>query len=287
MMFSERYGFVPAKSIQLKSIDDSLRNRLINKIQMLIEYRFSHLPNMNNEIKYIIDKLGFRVGSYDYNHHKFSELLMEKSKDHWSRIYDIIELMLDFEDNYYPHVLVQINQNEFITDINNIFSEEKSGYRIINKKIVSITNQTEIKSIEEASSSEFATVNTHITKALTLYADRKEPDYENSIKESISAVESICCIITDDDGKGATLGKALSKLESHGIKIHAALKSAFSSLYGYTSDADGIRHGGIDFTNAPEEDAKFMLIACSAFTNYLAQKYSKITENDTTSTIEN
>ena len=51
---------------------------------------------------------------------------------------------------------------------------------------------------------------------------------------------------------------------------------AFLSLYGYTSDENGIRHGGIDFTNAPSEDAKYMLISCSAFINYLIQKWSKI-----------
>ena len=35
------------------------------------------------------------------------------------------------------------------------------------------------------------------------------------------------------------------------------MESGFSSLYGYTSDQDGIRHGGIDFKNAPAEDAKY------------------------------
>lgn len=35
------------------------------------------------------------------------------------------------------------------------------------------------------------------------------------------------------------------------------------------------RHGGIDFTNAPAEDAKYMLVSCSAFVNYLIEKFSK------------
>ena len=48
------------------------------------------------------------------------------------------------------------------------------------------------------------------------------------------------------------------------------------ALYGYASDENGIRHGGIDFKNAPAEDAKYMLISCSAFVNYLMEKWSKI-----------
>ncbi|MEM9817769.1 MAG: hypothetical protein AAF827_15380 [Cyanobacteria bacterium P01_D01_bin.6] len=37
----------------------------------------------------------------------------------------------------------------------------------------------------------------------------------------------------------ATLGAALRLLD---IDLHPALRSAFSSLYGYTSDTGGIRH---------------------------------------------
>jgi len=54
------------------------------------------------------------------------------------------------------------------------------------------------------------------------------------------------------------------------------MESAFSSLYGYTSDENGIRHGGIDFKSVPSEDAKYMLISCSAFVNYLIEKWSKV-----------
>ena len=111
---------------------------------------------------------------------------------------------------------------------------------------------------------------------MQFYSDRENPDYENSIKEAISAVESVCCIITGMSGAQATLGNALKHLEDSGLSLHGALKSAFEKMYGYASDTDGIRHGGIDFKNAPAEDAKYMLISCSAFINYLIEKYSKI-----------
>ena len=54
------------------------------------------------------------------------------------------------------------------------------------------------------------------------------------------------------------------------------MESAFTSLYGYTSDEGGIRHGSIDVSNTPSEDAKFMLVSCSAFVNYLIEKWSKV-----------
>ena len=77
-------------------------------------------------------------------------------------------------------------------------------------------------------------------------------------------------------GAQATLGKAIKKIKDSGVHIHSAMESAFSSLYGYTSDQDGIRHGGIDFKNVPAEDAKYMLVSCSAFVNYLIEKWSKV-----------
>ncbi len=54
-------------------------------------------------------------------------------------------------------------------------------------------------------------VNIHISKAITLLSDRDKPDYENSIKESISAVEALCEVITGVKGKEATLSKLLKK----------------------------------------------------------------------------
>ena len=78
-------------------------------------------------------------------------------------------------------------------------------------------------------------------------------------------------------GAQATLGNAMKKLKDNGVHIHSAMEKAYASLYGYTSDENGIRHGGTDFTNAPSEDAKYMLVSCSAFVNYLIEKWNKAT----------
>lgn len=115
--------------------------------------------------------------------------------------------------------------------------------------------------------------NTHFEKALKLYSDRQSPDYENSIKESISAVEAMCCII---NGKDSTLSDAIKKIKNKGVHLHPALEKAFIALYAYTCDEKGIRHAGIDFVDASAEDAKYMLVACSGFVNYLIEKWTKI-----------
>ncbi|MGH6983986.1 MAG: hypothetical protein ACREEI_07150 [Stellaceae bacterium] len=53
------------------------------------------------------------------------------------------------------------------------------------------------------------------------------------------------------------------------MTIHKARQDAFDKLYGYASDADGIRHALLDEEKLTYEDAQFMLVTCSAFVNYL------------------
>lgn len=71
-------------------------------------------------------------------------------------------------------------------------------------------------------------------------------------------------------GKKGTLGETLKELEKTNPAIHPALISAFEKLYGYASDAVGIRHaGGVGTPQSTFSEANFMLVSCSAFINYL------------------
>ncbi|MGR6868629.1 AbiJ-NTD4 domain-containing protein, partial [Acinetobacter baumannii] len=57
--------------------------------------------------------------------------------------------------------------------------------------------------------------------------------------------------------------------------LHPAFKKALTSLYGYTSDSDGIRHALLDESTISYSDAKYMLVSCSAFINYVIGKISE------------
>lgn len=280
-MFSEKFGYKEEKQILHETISDTLRQRIWNLFYMqdiqkggLKSPRLTQALNGEPYIETIIaDKLGFKINTLSKTDNVQNQIEKHLINDcEWYSVYDFIEIHLSVLDD--EKRIIRIQQ------YNNLLEEEKAGYRVVNSMIAPITNKGEIEAIVQASNTEFLSVNEHMQKALSLYADIKSPDYENSIKESISAVESMCCIITGMTGAGATLGKALKKLKDNGVHIHSAMESAFSSLYGYTSDENGIRHGGIDFTNAPAEDAKFMLVSCSAFVNYLIEKWSKVNSTE-------
>lgn len=58
--------------------------------------------------------------------------------------------------------------------------------------------------------------------------------------------------------------------------LHGALKSAFEKLYGFTSDDDGIRHAMIDDPSVGFDEAKYMIVSCSAFCSYLLGKAQSV-----------
>ena len=165
--------------------------------------------------------------------------------------------------------------DDYEKNLNNIFEREFCGYRLVGGCVTPITSEHEMEAIEVATKTSLSTVNKHIQTALKRLSDRDSPDYRNSIKESISAVESICKNIADDPG--TTMSKALKKIEEkEKIEMHPDMKEAFKKLYHYTSDSGGIRHALMDQKTQPSfDDAKFMLVSCSAFINYLVSKAAK------------
>jgi hypothetical protein len=278
LSFSKRNGYVDSQ-IQFETVSENLKNRLFaaffNKefydpdqsfdLSFNNDHSKTGIENMMVEMGLLFDdpvSMPIRKRHAD----ELKKYLFAQNK--WYSIFDFIEKYLAISNN-------NVSQN-MTENFNHILEEEASGYRISNLLVVPITNEMELAAINKAQNTPYESVNIHMNKALKLFADRKQPDYENSIKESISAVEAMCCIITGMEGKQATLGNAIKKLKDNGIHIHQAMEKAYLSLYGYTSDENGIRHGTIDFTNAPSEDAKYMLVSCSAFVNYLIEKWNKI-----------
>ncbi len=281
MLFSERNKIIPSKEIMIDGITKSCRNRLINTITIFFENDLD-ADVLKDLYLYAYDKLGKKIDYEviaelpDYLEEDLITTINEDWDDFsWHTCFDFIEIILKFD--YKAHEYYQEVLKELKIKVNGILSDEKIGYRIINNQITNITNEEEIHELETAMDSIFTSVDNHIEKALKFFSDRKNPDYKNSIKESITAVESMCCIICE---KNVELGKALGKLEKNGIYIHGAMRSGFQSLYGYTSDESGIRHGGFEDKEVTEEDARFMLVTCSAFINYLKIKYEKIGGNE-------
>lgn len=284
MRFAERMGFEDFSIIQIDSISERLRNRLFNfYINYTESFEDSNYTERAKIYRHMVDRLGLLdTGIYNLQILKI-RFIDSKGQFQWYVPYEIIELLLEGEIIYEKEKRYfrgkQCSKADILNalskEVNQILEEEHSGYRICDNKFIKITEEVEIAAIEKAAQSPFEVVKSAIKKAIWLFSNKEKPDYENCIKEAISAVESMCCVITGESGTQATLGKMLGGLEEHGVVIHKAMQESFKKLYGYTSDEGGIRHGSIDFKGAYEEDARYMLVSCSAFVNYLTDKYRR------------
>ncbi|WP_407528060.1 hypothetical protein PDL71_08520 [Lacibacter sp. MH-610] len=281
MKFSQRIGKKPAtKNIQLESIDEDLLNGLWNISKIYIIDRISRRAKYGGDTDFdlfsnILWHKFYRlpidtIPDYDFKTEKF--IRENFFKGQWYETYDFIEFLtsLDFDE---------INTKDFITAINSLLEHEFSAYRFIDGKIAPISNKIEVNEIQQSLEqvnyfTSLSGANIHLTNALEKLSDRKNPDYRNSIKESISAIETTCRVLTGE----STLGKALNSLEHKGIKIDDQLKSGFDKIYAFTNNKQsGIRHAIIEEHNNPDfDDAKYMLVVSSSFINYLVGKCKKL-----------
>lgn len=269
--FSQRIGAAEAPSIiQLESISEPLRNSIWNFIVSLYddgESGWRRVSELSSQFffKLPVDELP------PYNHRRREWLKNKFFGLAWYEVYDFVEFIVEWYDRTRDRQKFRKDQMHGV--FNHIFEEEFSGYRFIGGELAPLSSPAEVAAIESALSTTSATglagAHAHIESALRLLAKRPEPDYRNSIKESISAVEALAKQLGTTESQG--LASALTELAKK-VPIHGALRSGLLSLYGYTSDEGGIRHAMLDEPNLGYDDAKYMAVACSAFVNFLAAK---------------
>ena len=259
--FSQRYGFTDYPiAIQHRSLDDRTRVDLWN----LIEAQFLNFTEP------LVDPLiiwaGYlgRVAS-QYSLSAYNTALEEiVFRQDWYRVYDLIQELVQSTDNN-PY---RSDRKPLITWFNRILTFNRAGCRIVDDVVTEITDEAEMKAIEDAIASASPESRTHIKNALILLANRDDAQYAKSISESISAVEAAARELA---GKPkATLADALDFLTRSGnAGLHPALIDGWKKLYGFTSDDGGIRHALREGTIPPTQElAQYFVVTCSAFVNY-------------------
>lgn len=253
--------------IQVDDMNDALRSGLWNVLQSSEFGRTGFLSSYNRYAPrirafskalwadYFKKPIDERPGN---NSRILEEIRYYFFNTSWYEVYDFVEFCAD----YYGEDLIE--------QLNVILERELAGYRIIDGKVAPISSAEDVEAIQEAISADvFPGASAHLKCALDLLSKKTDPDYRNSIKESISAVESASCAIA---GSSTTsLGSALKTLSAK-HSLHGALKDGFLKLYGYTSDGDGIRHAMLEESVLTQADAIYFLVSCSAFVNYLKVK---------------
>ena len=267
--FSERYGHKSDRSrlYQLEEMDDRFKNAIWNFLLDKIFRKEGNDPLYHLVVGIWTEVAGGR--SDDVPAPSADGAMRVISTQHirtflrewyfgaaWNAVYDALE-----------YLLRERPAQENISDGNAMLSREGSAYRFVGNVIAPITAEEEIAAVEEASqlSGPLHGASEHIAQAVTHLSDRSAPDYRNAIKESISAVESAVQAAVGDSK--VDIEKGLEKLG-----LHPQLKQAWANMFNWTSDEDGVRHGIKDEPQVGVSEARYMVVACSAFVNYLVAK---------------
>ena len=276
-LFSQRKGLKPfQKTIQLESLDQETRNKLWSgiKIAVLNNYRapdpyIGYIADETKIINRLITKLWLNYFSKPIdtipNYREVYNTIREYFFScEWNEALDFLEFIAKNIPTRWRDSLLELS--------NNFLTTESSAYRFVGIEITEITDASEIASAEEALESNQPYAK-HLSRALELLSNRKSPDYRNSIKESISAIESVCRTITENNK--ACLSDCLKELKKKHT-LHPAFEQALLKLYGYSSDEGGIRHSLTESSaDITYSDAKYLFILCTSFINYLKGKLSE------------
>ena len=263
-------GLVPEKKpLQIDCMDSELRIDLHNNIKLFEEYihkkHFQDRGSAFSDMLFILyRRIWVELFCFDMDRitlYNFGTLVKNQYLSlRWNSVYDFLE--------FYVEIFVMYSQ-EIIYRINQTLEKHNSGYRLLDNKIIAITYESELQEVSEASKTPYNAVNQHLKKAIEIFSNRETKDYRNTIKEAISAVEAMCNVINGTETE--TLGQMLKSLHDK-IQIHNCLKETLDSIWGFACATS--RHGTNEKTKYEPDfaDAKFMLVSCSAFINYLILK---------------
>lgn len=258
--FSERHGYAPwPPPIQLNDLDDRSRTTLWNFIH------HTYLVPENPVITLEAIWMAF-LGRYQqhYGRRYLADELFELVTVHpFNRVFDLLEFLM-------TKTKEQSHRYESIAGVvNKILENNRVGYRLVIAEavITPIIDETELKSIETATTTTVPEVQEHMRRAIQLFADRDHPQFAKSISESMLAAEAAAQKLA---GIQAPLGDAVDRIRKNG-DLHGALTEGWKKLYGYTSQDGGIRHAiASGMVNPGPDLAQYFLVICSAFVNLCA-----------------
>ncbi|WP_373529934.1 hypothetical protein, partial [Nostoc sp.] len=158
-------------------------------------------------------------------------------------------------------------------NLNIFFAEHQVGWHLNeDSKLRRFVPQALTKSIEKVEldlKNTFEPAITHYKKAY-FFLTQYPFDSENSIKEIVSAIESIVRTIHPTEN---TLGKGISKMKRD-ERWSKQFLDIMETVYAYANSEPGVRHGGTISPNVQRIDADFCFHTGTSIIKYLSEYYS-------------
>ena len=263
--FSQRIGARPPPRSGLEEASPELRTALWNVLHKpAFPSEDEHRERALAHARALWNHLGWRTDQVPLLPHQMREsLATEWFSCRWHEFFDLIE----FSARTLATSVAPVRQQWFEM-LNRILESKGCAYRFVAERLVPLTNSTEATEVVRGAESAIPDVGVHIREAAKLLPPNAGANPRNSIRESIAAVEAALRHLNGNPS--ATLSEGLAVFEDRHGPFHPSLRQGLAMLYAFTADESGVRHALIEESGGVSgDDARFMLVTCSAFTNYL------------------
>ena len=293
MKFSHRFGFDP--EYKNEPISEEAPNWLkslffINVLEPLL-YIDGDSRQKNEEskplgVKDLIERLcvenGHETDSEDFDSWTCLDALKCRLMNlEWYQFYDFVEITaikikeqeIEYSSAWENSRFESFMFPSYRQKVNDLFSQHKIQWKLndAGKLETSLPKdlETRVSAIDSTLQDKFEPARVHYSKARS-YILSPSKDPENSIKESVSAVESVCKTIYP---KCATLGDALKAMKREQL-ISPMLVTVFEKFYAYTNAEPAVRHGSNKMSGVGEMDAELALHMSAAFIRTIISRKS-------------
>lgn len=195
----------------------------------------------------------------------------------WDRTYDFCERLhghlskevgYHYDDEYQVKYTISEVQLFISNELQRLFEEEELAFEFTEglvrrrgrKHTVDVTTRAQVV----LGDPHLANARKHFEKALQFFRNPKNPDYENTVKEAVCALEAAGKTLFPD-AKAKTLGELaswLSRTKEAGIP--KTLVQTITGIYSYRSGGEGVGHGGTEGGVATVEIAEYVLAVCAS-----------------------
>lgn len=188
----------------------------------------------------------------------------------WMEFFDFVELAGKelLKKGTSPFQAEKYSYESYRSKVNALFEEDMIGWRLdINAELTRSIPQVLVSRLESTKNeieNSFEPAREHYKKAVK-YLYQHPIDPANSVKEIVSALESIGKIITPG---ASTLGDVLKRMKRSGQHPRLLLE-AYEKVYAYANSTPSIRHGHTDTFDVSIREAELMLHTGIALIRYL------------------
>ena len=258
------------------------------------ELRYKYIPVAfrSDLLKLFYEKIGEGSRSVLYEYGLYRDLSISINKKHVALygedgIYEnyssdlLIELIQTAEWHEVLSIIEEVVSKKIVEDevINNLFTYYNIGYEIVRDERDGIL-KVEVKYdavISEMNSAEIATedypvITGLITAARLALADPSHIDIENSISNSMKAIEGYLKKWLEDKGvSAATLGDAVKEIKNRKL-ADTHITESLHQFYIYRCRTPNIGHGSAVPSDITENEALLINQMASSFINYFHRK---------------